>query len=55
MKLLTRFAVLSLKYGEVERGKTLFESLLDTYPKRTDLWLLYVDQLEKYADVQQAR
>ena len=29
--------------GETERGRTVFEGLLSTWPKRTDLWDMYVD------------
>merc|ERR1712034_102535 len=29
--------------GHVERGKTIFEGLLANYPKRTDLWSVYLD------------
>merc|ERR1712031_37964 len=33
--------------GSRERGKSLFEGLLDTYPKRTDLWCIYFDTVIK--------
>lgn len=44
-------ALLEFKHGEAERGKTLFEGLVDRYPKRLDLWNVYVDQLVKTGDV----
>jgi rRNA biogenesis protein RRP5 len=40
----TKFALLDFKNGEVERGRTLFENLLANYPKRIDLWSVYIDQ-----------
>jgi len=38
--LLTSFAALEYKCtnGDAERGRTVFEGLHDTYPKRGDLW-----------------
>jgi rRNA biogenesis protein RRP5 len=29
--------------GDTERGRTVFEGLLSTWPKRTELWDMYVD------------
>ena len=48
-------AILEFKHGEPERGKTLFEGLVDRYPKRLDLWSVYIDQLAKVGDVQGCR
>jgi len=45
--LLTRFATLFTRHACVERGKTLFESILDSYPRRTDVWLVYADVMLK--------
>ena len=36
---------LSFRYGDPERGKTLFETILSNFPRRTDLWSVYVDQV----------
>ena len=35
----------SSRYGDPERGKTLFETILSNFPRRTDLWSVYVDQV----------
>lgn len=32
--------------GDTERGRTVFEGLLSTWPRRTELWDMYID-LEK--------
>ncbi|KAF4679012.1 hypothetical protein FOZ63_001245, partial [Perkinsus olseni] len=40
----TRAAKLEYKYGTVERGKTIFESLLASQPKRLDIWSVYLDE-----------
>ena len=52
---ISRFAQLELKYGEAERGKTMFDTLMISYPKRTDLWLVYVDALIKAEQIDSSR
>ncbi|GAA6036062.1 hypothetical protein JCM8097_006594 [Rhodosporidiobolus ruineniae] len=41
---ISKFAQLEFKLGDAERGRTIFEGIVDSYPKRLDLWLVYVDQ-----------
>lgn len=53
--LITKFAQMEFKYGDAERGQSMFNSILDNYPKRTDLWIVYVDILTKLGDVDNAR
>jgi rRNA biogenesis protein RRP5 len=48
-------ALLEFKHGDPERAKTLFEGLVDRYPRRLDIWSVYVDQLAKVGDVQGCR
>ncbi|OWF35668.1 protein RRP5 homolog [Mizuhopecten yessoensis] len=48
-------AQLEFKYGDAERGRTMFESVLGNYPKRTDLWSVYLDMVVKLGDCQEAR
>lgn len=55
MDVISRFAQLEVKFGELERGKTMFDTLMLSYPKRTDLWIVYVDTLTKAADIDGAR
>ncbi len=50
-----KFAQLEFKYGDVERAKTMYDSLLFTYPNRTDLWSVYIDMLVKYERKIEAR
>lgn len=50
-----QFAILEFRHGDQERGKTIFEGLVDRYPKRLDLWNVYIDQVAKLGDVQAAR
>lgn len=41
--------------GDVERGRTVFEGLLSSFPKRIDLWSVLVDLEIKTADTEQVR
>jgi rRNA biogenesis protein RRP5 len=41
--------------GEPERGKTLFEGVVDSHPKRWDLWSIYIDMEVGQNDIQSMR
>lgn len=43
LKTISRFAQLEYKMAEPERGKTLFEGIIDSHPKRWDIWSIYMD------------
>ncbi|TKR77956.1 hypothetical protein L596_018842 [Steinernema carpocapsae] len=47
--IMSRFAQMEYKFGDSERGKTQFEAILNTYPKRTDVWSVYLDMVIKHA------
>lgn len=55
VNLINRFAQLEFQFGEIERARTMFESLLSNYPKRMDMWIVYVDLLAKRGDIEGAR
>lgn len=56
INLLNKFAQLEYKYGNAERGRTIFETLLGNHPKRTDIWFVYIDMEIKHAqDIDRAR
>ncbi|KAH0476574.1 MAG: hypothetical protein KVP17_002410 [Porospora cf. gigantea B] len=38
-----KYAKLEYGYGSRERGKSLFDALVGSRPKRTDLWLVFLD------------
>ena len=38
------FAMLEFRHGTAARGRTMFEDLVASYPRRLDLWLVYIDQ-----------
>lgn len=44
IKFLSQAAILEFKCGVPDRGRSIFEGMLREYPKRTDLWSIYLDQ-----------
>ncbi|KAG6821368.1 hypothetical protein H0H93_014165 [Arthromyces matolae] len=55
LKTISKFAYLEYKLGEPERGKTLFEGIVDSHPKRWDLWSIYMDMEAGQGDMQSLR
>ncbi|XP_020036363.2 protein RRP5 homolog isoform X2 [Castor canadensis] len=52
---ISKFAQLEFQLGDAERGKAIFESILSTYPKRTDVWSVYIDMLIKHGSQKEVR
>ncbi|KAL7225150.1 hypothetical protein ACSBR1_020517 [Camellia fascicularis] len=50
-KFLSQAAILEFKCGVPDRGRSMFEGMLREYPKRTDLWSIYLDQEIRLGDV----
>ena len=48
IEVISKFGQMEFKFGNVERGKTIFENILSNYPKRTDLWSVYLDLMIKH-------
>lgn len=46
---------MEFKYGEVERGKIMFENILVNYFRRIDFWLVYIDMVVKFGDLEGVR
>ncbi|PWW72721.1 nucleic acid-binding protein [Tuber magnatum] len=46
--LISKFAKLEFRSGDPERGRTLFENLLATFKKRSDLYNMFLDMEIKY-------
>ncbi|XP_074600776.1 ribosomal RNA Processing 5 [Brevipalpus obovatus] len=46
--LITKFAQLECEFGDLERAKSLFEAVIDNFPKRVDIWSVYIDMMIKY-------
>eukprot|EP00475_Leptophrys_vorax_P027567 TRINITY_DN3930_c0_g2_i2.p1 TRINITY_DN3930_c0_g2~~TRINITY_DN3930_c0_g2_i2.p1 ORF type:complete len:323 (-),score=87.40 TRINITY_DN3930_c0_g2_i2:69-1037(-) len=55
VKVTVKFALLEYKHGNVERARTLFDGVLDNFPKRTDLWSVYIDQELKVSEQEYIR
>ncbi|XP_041370390.1 protein RRP5 homolog [Gigantopelta aegis] len=55
VEMISKFAQMEFKHGEAERGRTMFESILVNYPKRTDLWSVFIDMVVKTGDVSAVR
>jgi len=55
LKTISRFAQLEYKYGDAERGKTLFEGIIDSHPKRWDMWSVYMDMEATQGNIQSLR
>lgn len=36
---------MEFKHGSPERGRAIFEGIVRNYPKRLDLWSVYLDQV----------
>lgn len=41
--MLSKFAQYEYKLGLPERGRTILEGIVAKYPKRTDIWSVYLD------------
>ena len=55
MDVIAKFAQLEFKFGEPEKGRTMFENLVMSYSKRTDLWSVYIDMMVKSGEIESAR
>lgn len=53
--MVNKFAQLEFKYGDIERGKSMYDSLLFTHQNRTDIWSVYIDMLIKHQKYDDAR
>lgn len=45
IKVISQAAVTEFKIGSAERARNLYEGILRNYPKRVDLWSVYLDQV----------
>lgn len=55
LEMITKFAQMEFNFGDKDRGKILFENLINNYPKRTDIWSIFLDSLIKYELYDEAR
>ncbi|OMO68743.1 hypothetical protein COLO4_29434 [Corchorus olitorius] len=50
IKFISQTAILEFKSGVPDRARSMFEGILREYPKRTDLWSIYLDQEIRLGD-----
>ncbi|KAL2923175.1 rRNA biogenesis protein RRP5 [Bienertia sinuspersici] len=50
IQFLSQVAILEFKNGVPDKGRTIFEKMLREYPKRRDLWSVYLDQEIRLGD-----
>ena len=43
--MISKFSQLEFKLGDRERGKTIFEGIIESHPKLLDQWFIYIDML----------
>lgn len=53
--MIEKFAILEFRYGDAERGKTIYEGLIDKFGKKLNIWSTYIDQVAKQGDIQAVR
>ncbi|KAK7930283.1 hypothetical protein WMY93_006678 [Mugilogobius chulae] len=52
---IAKFAQLEFRYGDVEKGCAMFDKVLTSYPKRTDLWSVFIDLMVKHGSQKEVR
>uniref|UniRef100_UPI003AB019B0 protein RRP5 homolog isoform X1 n=1 Tax=Centroberyx gerrardi TaxID=166262 RepID=UPI003AB019B0 len=50
-----KFAQLEFRYGDAEKGRSMFDKVLTSYPKRTDLWSVFIDLMVKHGSQKEIR
>eukprot|EP01119_Soliformovum_irregulare_P023302 TRINITY_DN811_c0_g4_i1.p1 TRINITY_DN811_c0_g4~~TRINITY_DN811_c0_g4_i1.p1 ORF type:complete len:1886 (+),score=832.81 TRINITY_DN811_c0_g4_i1:359-5659(+) len=55
VNVVTKYAQLEYQHGSADQGRILFENLISSHPKRTDVWNVYLDMEEKEGDVSVVR
>ena len=46
--MISKYGMLEFKYANPENGRTMFEGIVSNYPKRMDIWSIYMDMELKY-------
>lgn len=55
LEIISKYGQLEYKYGDPEQGRIVFENALSNYPKRSDIWSIYIDMLIKVHKLDEAR
>jgi len=48
INVISKFGLLEFKHGHPESGRTMFEGIISNYPKRMDIWAIYMDMEAKH-------
>ncbi|KAG8928202.1 rRNA biogenesis protein rrp5 [Tulasnella sp. 418] len=51
LKVISKFAQLEYRLGQPERGRTIFEGIITSHPKKYDQWSIYIDMEAKQGDI----
>lgn len=52
---ITKFAQMEFRFGDAEKGRNMFDKVLTNYPKRTDLWSVFIDLMVKHGSQKEVR
>ncbi|XP_017272432.1 protein RRP5 homolog [Kryptolebias marmoratus] len=52
---IAKFAQLEFRYGDPEKGRGMLDKVLTSYPKRTDLWSVFIDLTVKHGSQLEVR
>ncbi|KAM9792618.1 protein RRP5 homolog [Neosynchiropus ocellatus] len=52
---IAKFAQLEFRFGDPERGRAMFDKVMTSYPKRTDLWSVFIDLMIKHGSQKDTR
>ncbi|XP_047435563.1 protein RRP5 homolog isoform X2 [Mugil cephalus] len=52
---IAKYAQLEFRYGDAEKGRSMFDKVLTSYPKRTDLWSIFIDIMVKHGSQKEVR
>ncbi|ESO96309.1 hypothetical protein LOTGIDRAFT_144090, partial [Lottia gigantea] len=55
IEMISKVAQMEIKFGDGERGRTMYENLVTNYPKRLDLWSVYIDMIRILGDLDGTR
>ena len=48
VNIISKFGMLEFRFGSPEHGRTMFEGIVSNYPKRMDIWSIYMDMEIKF-------
>jgi len=48
VNMISKYGMLEFKHGAPENGRTMLEGIVSNYPKRMDIWSIYMDMEMKY-------